>query len=130
MRKIWLTAALTNGLALALLAAACTAPDGADAGRNGGPAQAANTGAAPPAAATPGPTARGPQQAPGDVVRRVTPAELKGMMDRGEAVVVDVRSKEDYAGGHVRGALSIPRGETAARVSELPKDKLIVFYCA
>jgi rhodanese-related sulfurtransferase len=63
-------------------------------------------------------------------VRRVTPAELKGMMDRGEAVAVDVRTKDDYTGGHIKGALSLPLGEAAARAQELPQDKLIVFYCA
>jgi 3-mercaptopyruvate sulfurtransferase SseA len=123
MRKFLLTAALAQCAALALLLAACKAPDGADAGR-GGAATTANA----PAANTPNPAQTA--QAPADIVRRVTAAELKGMLDRGEAVVVDVRTKPDFDRERIKGARSIPLGEAAARASELPKDKLIVFYCA
>jgi len=124
MRKILLTAVLINGAALALLVAACRAPDGAETARNG-----ANT-AATPLAVSSAPAPPPKQESPANVVRRVTPAELKGMLDRGEAAVVDVRSKEDYNNGHIKGAISFPRAEAVARASELPKDKLLVFYCA
>lgn len=128
MRKILLTAVLANGAALALLVAACKAPDGAGSARNAAPATTTTNGAA---AANNAPPGQAPKpQAPAEIVRRVTPAELKGMLDRGEAVVVDVRTKEDYANGHIKGALSIPLGEAGARAGELPKDKLVVFYCA
>jgi 3-mercaptopyruvate sulfurtransferase SseA len=120
MRKILLTAVLASGAALALFVAACKAPDGAGTARD-----SANTAATP---AAPGQTPR--VQPPADVVRRVTPNELKGMMDRGEAVAVDVRAPNEYGTGHIKGSLLIPRGELPTRVSELPKDKLIVFYCA
>jgi len=122
MRKILLTAALANGAALALLAAACKAPDGAERARAGANA------AATPAAVTQQAPAKPPSTA--DIVRRVTPNELKAMLERGEAVVVDVRGKDEYQRGRIKGAISLPRGEAAARASELPKDKLIVFYCA
>jgi rhodanese-related sulfurtransferase len=48
---------------------------------------------------------------------------------RGEAVLVDVRAKLAWEGSHAEGALSIPSSEMAARIAELPKDKLIVAYC-
>jgi 3-mercaptopyruvate sulfurtransferase SseA len=63
-------------------------------------------------------------------VRRISVAELRRMMTKGETVVVDVRAPETYKQGHIKGAISIPHEEVAARASELPKDKLIVFYCA
>jgi hypothetical protein len=126
MRKILLSAASACGAALALFLAACTAPDGAGTARNGAPATTNTRPANPPNAnAAPAQTQR-----PAEIVRRVTPAELKGMLDRGEAVAVDVRTKDDYAGGHIKDALSLPLGEAAARAHELPKDKLVVFYCA
>jgi len=122
MRKTLLIAVLVNGAALALLAAACKAPDGAERARGAAPAT-------PAANASPGQAAK-PPQAPADIVRRVTPNEVKGMLERGEAVMVDVRGKDEFATGHIKGALSLPRNELAARASELPKDKLLVFYCA
>jgi len=61
----------------------------------------------------------------------ITPAELKAQLDRGEPVViVDGRSPADFAQGHLNGALSIPAGEISERYQELPKDRLIVFYCS
>jgi hypothetical protein len=130
MRKILLTAVLASGAALALLVAACKAPDGAGTARNNAPPPPTTTTNAGGANQSNANAAPGPAQNPGDIVRRVTPPELKGMMDRGEAVVVDVRGKDDYDEGHIKGAISIPRGQTAARLGELPQDKLIVFYCA
>ncbi|HEV3469245.1 MAG TPA: rhodanese-like domain-containing protein [Pyrinomonadaceae bacterium] len=126
MRKILLTAVILNGAALALLAAACKAPDGAETARRG--ANAGGTPAASKNAA--GTNAQAPVQPPPNVVRRVTVAETKELVERGEAVIVDVRTKEQYDGGHIKGAVSLPRTELAARASELPKDKLLVFYCA
>ena len=45
-------------------------------------------------------------------------------------VVVDARSPERYAEGHVPGAISFPhRSINAESVQRLPKDALIVTYC-
>lgn len=45
-------------------------------------------------------------------------------------VVVDARSPERYAEGHVPGAISFPhRTISAESVKRLPKDALIVTYC-
>lgn len=46
-------------------------------------------------------------------------------------VLVDVRSHELYARGHVPGAISIPhRKLIASRLAEYPADTLFVVYCA
>ncbi|WP_137992566.1 ArsR/SmtB family transcription factor [Streptomyces vilmorinianum] len=47
----------------------------------------------------------------------------------GEVVVLDVRPAEEYAAGHIPGALSIPVEELADRVAELPEDTEVVAYC-
>jgi hypothetical protein len=44
-------------------------------------------------------------------------------------VVLDARSAESYAGGHIAGSLSFPVFEASTRAGELPRDKLIVAYC-
>ena len=45
------------------------------------------------------------------------------------AYVLDVRSPEEYASGHVPGAVNIPYDQLASRISEVPKDKDVVLYC-
>ena len=67
---------------------------------------------------------------PSDGVRRVSIAELQSLLEKNEAVVVDVRDEVQYKLGHIRGARSIPLGLVGARAGELPRDKLIVAYCA
>jgi Rhodanese-like domain len=70
------------------------------------------------------------QAAPSDGVRRVTVQELRDALEKGEAVVVDVRGPVEYDLGHIKGALSVPLGLIAEKLSGLPRDKLIVTYCA
>lgn len=40
--------------------------------------------------------------------------------------VLDVREDDEWAAGHVPGAVHIPMGELPARVEELPEEELIV----
>ena len=43
--------------------------------------------------------------------------------------VLDVRSPEEYASGHVPGAVNIPYDQIASRMAEVPKDQDVVLYC-
>jgi hypothetical protein len=67
---------------------------------------------------------------PSDGIRRVTTVELRDGLEKGTAIVVDVRGDQSYKVNHIKGALSIPAGSITSRLSELPKDKLIVLYCS
>ena len=67
---------------------------------------------------------------PSDGVRRVTVDELRTALEKREAIIVDVRGEVEYSLGHIQGALLMPLGLIATRASELPRDKLIVTYCA
>jgi rhodanese-related sulfurtransferase len=62
-------------------------------------------------------------------VPRITAQELKAKLDAGQAVVFDARPQSAYAKKHIAGAISLPQSEVAARVAELPTDKLAAFYC-
>ena len=46
----------------------------------------------------------------------------------GNYIVVDVRAKDEYDTGHVKGALNIPY-DTITKDTELDKDKPILVYC-
>jgi len=56
-------------------------------------------------------------------------AEVKQLVDSG-ALLVDVRTPEEYGAGHIEGAVNIPLGELGARLKELgdPKQPVVV-YC-
>lgn len=62
-------------------------------------------------------------------VPRVSVSELHELMQKGEAVAVDVRGTVPYELGHIAGAHWLPLGHVAQRFGELPQDKLIVTYC-
>ncbi len=112
---VLLSAAILAALALT----ACNSRDGSG--------SAARTGSNTTSASTPSaPTT----SMPGDGVRRITTAELRDALERGTAVVVDVRSVEAYKVGHIKGALNIPEPEIIKRKDELPRDRTIVFYCS
>lgn len=63
-----------------------------------------------------------------DDVQRISVAEAKAKADAGQALLLDTRNVESYNQLHVAGALSMPAGEVAKRMGELPADKLLVFY--
>ena len=60
---------------------------------------------------------------------RVSGSDARSMV-AGGAMLVDVRSPEEFAGGHIEGAKSIPIQELSRRMYELgDKDGEIVVYC-
>jgi rhodanese-related sulfurtransferase len=56
-------------------------------------------------------------------------AELLRRVRDGEVTVIDVRPLEEFAAGHIPGALSVPLPELKKRLAELPKNREIVAYC-
>jgi rhodanese-related sulfurtransferase/DNA-binding transcriptional ArsR family regulator len=55
--------------------------------------------------------------------------ELRKRMRGDDVVVVDVRPPEEYAAGHIPGAISMPVTELADRVEDIPPDAEVVAYC-
>jgi rhodanese-related sulfurtransferase/DNA-binding transcriptional ArsR family regulator len=64
-----------------------------------------------------------------DEFEPVTPDELTRRMTNGEVMVLDVRPEQEYAAGHIAGALSIPVADLSERLAELPPEKEYVAYC-
>jgi rhodanese-related sulfurtransferase len=56
----------------------------------------------------------------------VEPGELPGITN---ALVVDVRSPEEFAAGHIDGAINIPLDRIAAGATALPRDAAVVTVC-
>lgn len=55
--------------------------------------------------------------------------ELLGRAREGLVTVIDVRPAEEYAAGHLPGALNIPLVELEKRLADLPHDTEVVAYC-
>jgi ArsR family transcriptional regulator len=64
-----------------------------------------------------------------DQLEPVSSGELLERLEQRRAVVIDVRPTEEYAAGHIPGALSIPLAELKSRMPELSPDAEIVAYC-
>ena len=64
--------------------------------------------------------------------QKITPQEAKNIMDtESDYIIIDARTEEEFATGHIEGAILIPEYEIADRAeAELPdKDALILVYC-
>lgn len=64
---------------------------------------------------------------------RIDQASLLKRIEQKDAsmVILDVRTPEEYAAGHVPGAINIPYTHLPSRISEVADgDKDIVVYCA
>jgi rhodanese-related sulfurtransferase/DNA-binding transcriptional ArsR family regulator len=56
-------------------------------------------------------------------------ADLMRRLKDPATLVIDVRPAEEYAAGHIPGALSVPLSELKVRIAELPRAAEIVAYC-
>ncbi len=55
--------------------------------------------------------------------------ELLDRLHAGSGAVLDVRSEDEFANGHLPEALNIPLAQLERRLAELPPDQEIVAYC-
>ncbi|MDO8324248.1 MAG: rhodanese-like domain-containing protein, partial [Phenylobacterium sp.] len=56
-------------------------------------------------------------------------AALEQMVTDGLATILDVRPADEFADGHIPGALSIPLTELKVRLDEVPTGLEVVAYC-
>ena len=67
-----------------------------------------------------------------DSYEQITPEKAKTIMDTESGyAIIDARTEEEFAEGHIEGAILIPEYEVAERAEkELPdKEQLILVYC-
>ncbi len=46
------------------------------------------------------------------------------------AQIIDVRTRQEYAGGNVKGSINIPLNELQANLKKIKKDKPVITCCA
>ena len=64
-----------------------------------------------------------------DSLEPVPAKELLQRAKKGLVTVLDVRPPEEYAAGHIRGAINVPVAELKKRLNEIPRGQEIVAYC-
>jgi glyoxylase-like metal-dependent hydrolase (beta-lactamase superfamily II)/rhodanese-related sulfurtransferase len=78
-------------------------------------------------------TNRGAADAPWAMLTELAPiaeATADVIADRpGESLLIDVREPEEFAAGHVPGAVNVPQSDLASRLGELPRDRPIYVVC-
>lgn len=105
-------------------AVACQTQSGA------APSEGATQGQAPARADEPAATPATPSQDPFARIPRMKVEELAEELRQGRAVAVDVRPAEAFAEERIPGAVSLPEEDVVEGANRLPKDKLVVAYCA
>ena len=64
--------------------------------------------------------------------QQITQEEAKEMMDAQKVIILDVREQDEYASGHIPGAVLLPVGsidETTAAQVIPEKDSTVLVYC-
>lgn len=64
-----------------------------------------------------------------DGLEPVSREELAARVAAGEVVLLDVRPEDEFAAGHVPGALNVPLDRLEAAMAGLPRDREVVAYC-
>jgi len=64
-----------------------------------------------------------------DSMEPVSKNELVARISDGLVTVLDVRPEDEFANGHLPGAINVPLSQLRKRVAELPPDQEIVAYC-
>ncbi len=61
---------------------------------------------------------------------QITIDEMKNKIKQG-AIIIDVRSKQEYNEGHIQDAINIPDHEVNNNIENIVRDKnqLVVLYC-
>ncbi|NHQ89177.1 ArsR/SmtB family transcription factor [Janthinobacterium lividum] len=65
----------------------------------------------------------------GDHVEAITGDELQERMREASITVLDVRPAQEFAAGHLPGAINIPFDDLQRRLGELPANAEIAAYC-
>lgn len=55
-------------------------------------------------------------------------SKVRELLEAGECII-DIREKNEYAEGHLKGVPNIPLSELRERVNEIPKDRTVYLQC-
>lgn len=59
----------------------------------------------------------------------VDPLRARDLVERENALIVDVREPDEWAQARIPGAVHIPLGRLRERAHEIPKDRAVILQC-
>ena len=62
--------------------------------------------------------------------REIGPAELKALLDQGQALVIDVREPGEFAAEHIAGAVNLPLSSFDPARLPAADGKTVILQCA
>jgi rhodanese-related sulfurtransferase len=56
---------------------------------------------------------------------------LKSLLDKGDAILIDVREPMEYKEARIAGAINIPLSQLLVKINEIPllKEKKVILHC-
>jgi len=65
------------------------------------------------------------------ITRDISANDLANQLGQSDILILDVRSPQEYASGHVPGAINLPHTSVASQIESLQtyKNETIVLYC-
>lgn len=63
------------------------------------------------------------------MIPKLSLSDLPKYQKRG-AIVIDVRSIEEYHQGHLNGSINIPHNRILEETKKYPKDTVLILYCS
>lgn len=64
-----------------------------------------------------------------DGLEPVSRRELRARLREGGVTLLDVRPEDEFAAGHLPGALNVPLARLDAAIADLPRDREVIAYC-
>lgn len=59
----------------------------------------------------------------------INPQEYQSAFASTDHLLIDVRTPEEFASGHIAGAVNIPLADIQAGTAQIPTDQEVVLYC-
>ncbi|TFE02035.1 sulfurtransferase TusA family protein [Jeotgalibacillus salarius] len=69
------------------------------------------------------------QYVPKTELKSISNEELEAIIAEQPAVILDVREPEEYAGGHIPGAHSVPLAQVENYIAALPEEETVYVLC-
>lgn len=62
-------------------------------------------------------------------IENIYPEEIDEYINDISAIIIDLRTKEEYKTGHIMGAINISADNIEEKLYFIPRNKIIVVYC-
>ncbi len=65
------------------------------------------------------------------IYKKISPEEAKEIIESEDVIILDVRTQEEYNGGHIENAVLLPVNDISSKAEEVltDKDAKILVYC-